>query len=163
MSTQIQYAIIVYNILFQFKMGSNYWISWAIEQKGRVNNKQLMGTFALLSFGGTIFILGRIVLRAHVSFFDTTPSSQITNYCYLLIIISFNKISTILLLMIIAINGSKYCRHRHTIQISWTSVCTYLVNDYHCANVPSCMASHSAFFCSACNFHLVSGKNCVKL
>ncbi|KAG5095066.1 hypothetical protein JHK84_050654 [Glycine max] len=77
-------------------MGSNYWISWATKQKGRVNNKQLMGTFALLSFGGTIFILGRIVLmaanametaqhlflgmitsffRAPVSYFDTTPSS----------------------------------------------------------------------------------------
>ncbi|KAG4921806.1 hypothetical protein JHK86_050619 [Glycine max] len=78
------------------QMGSNYWISWATKQKGRVNNKQLMGTFALLSFGGTIFILGRIVLmaanametaqhlflgmitsffRAPVSYFDTTPSS----------------------------------------------------------------------------------------
>ncbi|KAG4982754.1 hypothetical protein JHK87_027503 [Glycine soja] len=67
------------------QMGSNYWISWAIEQKGRVNNKQLMGTFALLSFGGTIFILGRIVLRAHVSFFDTTPSSQITSRWYFMI------------------------------------------------------------------------------
>ncbi|KAG5035110.1 hypothetical protein JHK87_010020 [Glycine soja] len=57
-----------------------------------------MGMFALLSFGGTIFILGRTVLMttidvetaqrlflgmitsvlmAPISFFDTTPSSQI--------------------------------------------------------------------------------------
>ena len=92
-------VILLCQILFQvMQMGSNYWISWATEQKGRVNNKQLMGTFALLSFGGTIFILGRIVLmaanametaqhlflgmitsvfRAPVSFFDTTPSSRI--------------------------------------------------------------------------------------
>ncbi|KAL5175229.1 ABC transporter C family member 3 [Glycine soja] len=92
-------VILLCQILFQvMQMGSNYWISWATEQKGRVNNKQLMGTFALLSFGGTIFILGRTVLmaavavetaqrlflgmitsvfRAPVSFFDTTPSSRI--------------------------------------------------------------------------------------
>ncbi|KAK7399976.1 hypothetical protein VNO78_11174 [Psophocarpus tetragonolobus] len=92
-------VILLCQILFQvMQMGSNYWISWATEQRGRVNNKQLMGTFVLLSCGGTIFILGRTVLmaaiavetaqrlfhgmitsvfRAPVSFFDTTPSSRI--------------------------------------------------------------------------------------
>ncbi|CAI8617007.1 unnamed protein product [Vicia faba] len=80
------------------RMGSNYWMSWATEQKGRVDNAQLMGMFALLSGGSSIFILGRTVLmakiavetaqrlfhgmitsvfRAPVSFFDTTPSSRI--------------------------------------------------------------------------------------
>ena len=68
------------------------------------------------------------------------------DYCYLLIIINFNQISTILFLMITIINWTKYCRHKHTIEISWTSVCTYPVIEYHCVNVPSCMASHSPFF-----------------
>ncbi|CAJ1935619.1 unnamed protein product [Sphenostylis stenocarpa] len=92
-------VILICQILFQvMQMGSNYWMSWATEQRGRVNNKQLMETFVLLSCGGTIFILGRTVLmaavavetaqrlfhgmiisvfRAPVSFFDTTPSSRI--------------------------------------------------------------------------------------
>ena len=85
------------------------------------------------------------------------------DYCYLLIIINFNQISTILFLMITIINWTKYCRHKHTIEISWTSVCTYPVIEYHCANVPSCMASHSPLFCGVCNFHLVSGNNCINL
>ena len=86
-------VILLCQILLQvMQMGSNYWISWAIEQKGRVNNKQLMGTFALLSFGGTIFILGRIVLRAHVSFFDTTPSSQITSRVSFTVISLFDRL-----------------------------------------------------------------------
>jgi ABC-type multidrug transport system fused ATPase/permease subunit len=79
-------------------MGSNYWMSWATEKKGRVDNVRLMGIFALLSGGSSVFILGRTVLmatvavetaqrlfhgmitsvfRAPVSFFDTTPSSRI--------------------------------------------------------------------------------------
>ncbi|RYR29747.1 hypothetical protein Ahy_B01g054237 isoform B [Arachis hypogaea] len=88
-----------WSILFQvMQMGSNYWISWAAEQTGRVTKGMLMGTFVLLSGGSSIFILGRTVLmavvaietaqrlfhgmitsvfRAPVSFFDTTPSSRI--------------------------------------------------------------------------------------
>lgn len=92
-------VILLCQILFQvMQMGSNYWMSWATEKKGRVDNAQLMGIFALLSGGSSIFILGRTVLmakiavetaqrlfhgmitsvfRAPVSFFDTTPSSRI--------------------------------------------------------------------------------------
>jgi len=91
--------ILLCHTLFQvMQIGSNYWMSWATEQRGRVNNTELMKTFVLLSSGGTIFILGRTVLmaavavetaqrlfqgmitsvfRAPVSFFDTTPSSRI--------------------------------------------------------------------------------------
>ncbi|KAJ7957613.1 ABC transporter C family member 3 [Quillaja saponaria] len=94
-------VILLCQILFQgLQIGSNYWISWATEEKGRVSRGQLMGTFALLSGGSSIFILGRAVLmatvavetsqrlffgmitsvfRAPVSFFDNTPSSQILN------------------------------------------------------------------------------------
>ena len=107
-------VILLCQILFQvMQMGSNYWISWATEQKGRVNNKQLMGTFALLSFGGTIFILGRTVLmaavavetaqrlflgmitsvfRAPVSFFVTTPSSRIMSRVSFTIISLFDRL-----------------------------------------------------------------------
>ncbi|KAJ1401992.1 P-loop containing nucleoside triphosphate hydrolase [Sesbania bispinosa] len=92
-------VILLCQILFQvMQMGSNYWISWATEEKDRVSKGQLMGTFILLSGGSSIFILGRTVLmatvsvetaqrlfhgmitsvfRAPVSFFDTTPSSRI--------------------------------------------------------------------------------------
>ncbi|XLR07617.1 hypothetical protein HN51_062541, partial [Arachis hypogaea] len=92
-------VILLCQILFQvMRMGSNYWISWAAEQTGRVTKGMLMGTFVLLSGGSSIFILGRTVLmavvaietaqrlfhgmitsvfRAPVSFFDTTPSSRI--------------------------------------------------------------------------------------
>jgi ABC-type multidrug transport system fused ATPase/permease subunit len=92
-------VILLCQILFQvMQMGSNYWMSWATEKKGRVDNVRLMGIFALLSGGSSVFILGRTVLmatvavetaqrlfhgmitsvfRAPVSFFDTTPSSRI--------------------------------------------------------------------------------------
>ncbi|XP_057416736.1 ABC transporter C family member 3-like isoform X2 [Lotus japonicus] len=91
--------ILLCQVLFQvLQMGSNYWISWATEERGRVSNGELMGTFILLSGGSSIFILGRTVLmatvavetaqrlfhgmisslfRAPVSFFDATPSSRI--------------------------------------------------------------------------------------
>ncbi|KAK2384078.1 ABC transporter C family member [Trifolium repens] len=92
-------VILLCQVLFQvMQMGSNYWMSWATEKKGRVDNVRLMGIFALLSGGSSVFILGRTVLmatvavetaqrlfhgmitsvfRAPVSFFDTTPSSRI--------------------------------------------------------------------------------------
>ncbi|XP_061355474.1 putative ABC transporter C family member 15 [Gastrolobium bilobum] len=92
-------VILLCQILFQvMQMGSNYWISWATEERGKVNKGKLMGIFVLLSGGSSIFILGRTVLmakvavetaqrlfhgmitsvfRAPVSFFDTTPSSRI--------------------------------------------------------------------------------------
>ncbi|RVW90888.1 ABC transporter C family member 3 [Vitis vinifera] len=81
-------------------MGSNYWIAWATEEEGRVSREQLIGVFSLLSGGSSVFILGRAVLlstiaietarhlfsemikavfRAPISFFDSTPSSQILN------------------------------------------------------------------------------------
>jgi len=92
-------VILLCQILFQaMQIGSNYWISWAAEQRGRNDNGRLIGIFALLSGGSSIFILGRTVLmtivsvetarrlyngmttsvfRAPISFFDNTPSSQI--------------------------------------------------------------------------------------
>ncbi|CAJ2668412.1 unnamed protein product [Trifolium pratense] len=91
--------ILLCQVLFQaMQMGSSYWISWATEQRGRVNNGRLIGIFALLSGGSSIFMLGRTVLmtivstetarhlyhgmtksvfRAPISFFDNTPSSRI--------------------------------------------------------------------------------------
>ncbi|KAL2989757.1 hypothetical protein AAZX31_11G156700 [Glycine max] len=93
-----------------------------------------------------------ISFREPVSFFDTTPLSRI-----------MSRSSTDQSIVDTDIPYRLVGRHRHTIQISWTSVCTYPVIEYHCANVPSCMASHSTCFFSACNFHLVSGKNCMKL
>ena len=92
-------VILLCQVLFQgLQMGSNYWIAWATEVEGRVNKKQLIGIFVLMSGGSSIFILGRAVLlatiavetaqclfcrmitsvfRAPISFFDSTPSSQI--------------------------------------------------------------------------------------
>ncbi|PON64774.1 ATP-binding cassette containing protein [Parasponia andersonii] len=94
-------VILLCQVLFQgLQMCSNYWIAWGTEKEGRVTNKQLIGTFILLSGGSSIFILGRAVLlatiaietaqrlfhgmitsifRAPISFFDSTPSSRILN------------------------------------------------------------------------------------
>ncbi|XP_073053519.1 ABC transporter C family member 5-like isoform X3 [Primulina eburnea] len=79
-------------------MASNNWIAWGSEEKGRVRRERLIGIFALLSGGSSFFILGRAVLlstiaietaqhlvvgmirsilRAPLSFFDSTPSSRI--------------------------------------------------------------------------------------
>lgn len=92
-------VILLCQVLFQgLQMGSNYWIAWATEVEGRVGKKELIGIFVLLSGGSSIFILGRAVFlaaiavetsqrlfcgmitsvfRAPISFFDSTPSSQI--------------------------------------------------------------------------------------
>ncbi|XP_057949492.1 putative ABC transporter C family member 15 isoform X2 [Malania oleifera] len=86
-------------VLFQgLQMGSNYWIASATEKEDRVSKEWLIGAFALLSGGSSIFILGRTVFlsmiaietaqrlflgminsvfRAPIIFFDSTPSSQI--------------------------------------------------------------------------------------
>ncbi|OVA17566.1 ABC transporter [Macleaya cordata] len=94
-------VILLCQILFQgLQMGSNYWIAWATEEEERVSRAKLIGVFALLSGGSSIFILGRAVLlatvaietaqrlflgminsvfRAPISFFDSTPSSRILN------------------------------------------------------------------------------------
>ncbi|GAU22950.1 hypothetical protein TSUD_326790 [Trifolium subterraneum] len=92
-------VILLCQIFFQvMQMSSSYWISWAAEQSGRVNNVRLIVIFSLLSGGSSIFMLGRTVLmtivsaetarrlylgmttsvfRAPISFFDKTPSSRI--------------------------------------------------------------------------------------
>ncbi|MCL7048634.1 hypothetical protein MKW94_014464, partial [Papaver nudicaule] len=94
-------VIILCQVLFQgLQMGSNYWIAWATETEERVSKAKLIGVFALLSGGSSVFILGRAfllatvsietahrlfvqmincVFRAPISFFDSTPSSQILN------------------------------------------------------------------------------------
>ena len=101
-------VILLCQVLFQgLQMGSNYWMAWATEVEGKVNRKQLIGIFVLLSGGSSIFILGRAVLmasvavetaqrlfcgmitsvfRAPISFFDSTPSSRIlSRVCFLFI------------------------------------------------------------------------------
>ncbi|MCL7033637.1 hypothetical protein MKW94_012360 [Papaver nudicaule] len=94
-------VLILCQVLFQgLQMGSNYWIAWATETEERVSNAKLIGVFALLSGGSSVFILGRAfllatvsietaqrlflqminsVFRAPISFFDSTPSSRILN------------------------------------------------------------------------------------
>lgn len=88
-------------VLFQgLQIGGNYWIAWATVKENRVTKEKLIGIFVLLSASSSLFILGRGVLlanvafetaqqlflgmitsifRAPMSFFDTTPSSQILN------------------------------------------------------------------------------------
>ncbi|XP_077229019.1 putative ABC transporter C family member 15 isoform X2 [Tasmannia lanceolata] len=94
-------VILICQVLFQvLQMGSNYWIAWATEKEGRASREKLIGVFALLSVGSSVFILGRAVLlatialetaqrlflrmltcifRSPISFFDSTPSSRILN------------------------------------------------------------------------------------
>ncbi|TXG56117.1 hypothetical protein EZV62_017430 [Acer yangbiense] len=94
-------VILLCHVFFQgLQMSSNYWIAWAAEEKRNVSSMQLIGVFVLLSSGSSAFILGRAVLlatiaiktaqclfndmitsvfRAPISFFDSTPSSQILN------------------------------------------------------------------------------------
>ncbi|TXG56119.1 hypothetical protein EZV62_017432 [Acer yangbiense] len=94
-------VILLCHVFFQgLQMSSNYWIAWATEEKRDVSSVQLIGVFVLLSSGSSAFILGRAVLltifaiktaqrlfndtttsvfRAPISFFDSTPSSQILN------------------------------------------------------------------------------------
>ncbi|OMO94665.1 hypothetical protein COLO4_16230 [Corchorus olitorius] len=90
--------ILLSHVLFQFlQIGSNYWMAWATEEEGRVSRGRMMGMFALISFGSSVFISARAVLlsamtletsqrlfvdmitsifRAPMSFFDITPSSR---------------------------------------------------------------------------------------
>ncbi|CAO2828925.1 unnamed protein product [Amaranthus hypochondriacus] len=92
-------VILLCQILFQgLQIGSNYWIAWATEEEDRVNHRELMAYFVLISGGSCIFILGRTVFlstiaietaqqmflgmiqsvfHAPISFFDFTPSSRI--------------------------------------------------------------------------------------
>ncbi|XP_050205801.1 putative ABC transporter C family member 15 isoform X2 [Mercurialis annua] len=94
-------VILLCQILFQgLQIGSNYWIAWASEDSHKISREKLIGIFALLSGGSSIFILGRAVFlatiavetaqrlflgmitsvfRAPISFFDSTPSSRILN------------------------------------------------------------------------------------
>ncbi|XP_052205994.1 putative ABC transporter C family member 15 isoform X2 [Diospyros lotus] len=94
-------VILLCQVLFQvLQIASNYWIAWATDEKRRVSSEQIIGIYSLMSGGSSIFILGRAVLlstiaietaqqlflrminaifRAPLSFFDSTPSSQILN------------------------------------------------------------------------------------
>ncbi|XP_074586209.1 putative ABC transporter C family member 15 [Curcuma longa] len=93
--------LLLCQVLFQaLQMGSNYWIAWATEKDGRVSRETMLGGFVILSASSSVFVLGRAVLlatiaietarrlflgmitnivRAPMSFFDTTPSSRILN------------------------------------------------------------------------------------
>ncbi|GFS29526.1 multidrug resistance-associated protein 9 [Actinidia rufa] len=93
--------ILLCQVLFQgLQMASNYWIAWATEEKRNVSREHMIGIYALLSGGSSIFILGRAILlstiaietaqrlflgmissifRAPLTFFDFTPSSRILN------------------------------------------------------------------------------------
>ncbi|CAL9163031.1 unnamed protein product [Musa hybrid cultivar] len=88
-------------VLFQgLQMGSNYWVAWATEKEDRVSREKLIGIFILLSASSSVFVLGRAVLlstiaietaqklfvgmitsiiKAPMSFFDSTHTSRILN------------------------------------------------------------------------------------
>ncbi|KAG5521929.1 hypothetical protein RHGRI_034222 [Rhododendron griersonianum] len=92
-------VILLCQVFFQgLQIASNYWIAWAIDEKNQVSRERMIGIYALISSGSSIFILGRAVLlstiaietsqclfrgmitsifRAPLSFFDFTPSSRI--------------------------------------------------------------------------------------
>ncbi|XP_028061846.1 putative ABC transporter C family member 15 isoform X1 [Camellia sinensis] len=94
-------VILLCQVLFQIlQMASNYWIAWATDEKSMVSREKMLGIYALMSGGSSIFILGRAVFlstiaietsqrlflrmitsifRAPLLFFDTTPSSRILN------------------------------------------------------------------------------------
>ncbi|KAI7996095.1 ABC transporter C family member 5 [Camellia lanceoleosa] len=89
-------VILLCQVLFQIlQMASNYWIAWATDEKSTVSREKMLGIYALMSGGSSIFILGRAVFlstiaietsqrlflrmitsifRAPLLFFDTTPS-----------------------------------------------------------------------------------------
>ncbi|KAL7196925.1 hypothetical protein ACSBR1_036857 [Camellia fascicularis] len=94
-------VILLCQVLFQIlQMASNHWIAWATDEKSTVSREKMLGIYALMSGGSSIFILGRAVFlstiaietsqclflrmitsifRAPLLFFDTTPSSRILN------------------------------------------------------------------------------------
>ncbi|GFY91522.1 multidrug resistance-associated protein 9 [Actinidia rufa] len=94
-------VILLCQVLFQgLQIASNYWIAWATDEKRNVSREYMIGIYALLSGGSSIFILGRAILlstiaietaqrlflgmissifRAPLTFFDFTPSSRILN------------------------------------------------------------------------------------
>ena len=106
-------VILLCHVFFQgLQMSSNYWIAWAAEEKRNVSSVQLIGIFVLLSSGSSAFILGRAVLlatiaiktaqflfndmitsvfRAPISFFDSTPSSQILNRVSFIVYFSVHR------------------------------------------------------------------------
>ena len=113
-------VILLCQVLFQgLQMGSNYWIAWATEENHMVSREKVIGIFVMLSGGSSIFILGRAVLlatiavetaqrlflgmttsvfRAPISFFDSTPSSQILNRVSFLFATKFNCFSLSIIL-----------------------------------------------------------------
>jgi hypothetical protein len=122
-----------------------------------------MGILGLLSGGSSVFILGRTVLmatvavetaqclfhgmiksvfKAPVSFFDTTPSSQIlsrvsfTSILYpIILLLSVLFKLQFCFLWLLVIYGSKYSRYKLTLLISWTSLCTIpVITTFHFLN-----------------------------
>lgn len=94
-------VILLCQVLFQgLQIASSYWIAWAIDEKRQISRERMIGIYALISSGSSVFILGRAFLlstialetsqrlflgmitsifRAPLSFFDFTPSSRILN------------------------------------------------------------------------------------
>lgn len=103
--------ILLSHVLFQMlQIESNYWMAWATEEEGRVSRGRMMGMFALISFGSSVFISARAVLlsamtlktaqqlfvgmitsifHAPMSFFDITPSSRMLDRVIFFIILLF--------------------------------------------------------------------------
>lgn len=61
-------VILLCEVIFQgLQMGSSCWITWAVEEPGRVSNGKMLGIFVSLSAGGSIFMLGRMVLLSSIA------------------------------------------------------------------------------------------------
>ncbi|XAR64440.1 Xenobiotic-transporting ATPase [Bertholletia excelsa] len=102
-------VVLLCQVFFQgLQISSNYWIAWATDEKSKVSKEKMIWVFVLMSGVSSIFILARAVLlstiaietaqrlslgminsvfQAPLSFFDSTPSSQILNTLLSIIIL----------------------------------------------------------------------------
>ncbi|KAE9454193.1 hypothetical protein C3L33_13905, partial [Rhododendron williamsianum] len=78
----------------------NYWIAWAIDEKNQVSRERMIGIYALISSGSSIFILGRAVLLSTIAIASTDQTIVDNNTPYRLAGLAFAHIQ---LLSIIAL------------------------------------------------------------